>query len=92
MNASRLTGIPKPRGIDAPRFLQAVQEMLEAAGFEPHATRALVVKHTVAWSKVSAPELAPVLRSTEAAPPAYRINGEHELQSPKGRLAATRDT
>jgi hypothetical protein len=69
-----------------------VRAALEAAGFEPQATRALLVKQTVAWSKSPASELAPVLRSTEAAPPAYRINGEHELQPPSGRLAATRDT
>lgn len=70
-----------------------VRVALEAAGFEPYATRVLVVKHTVAWSKAPAPELAPVLKSSaEAAPPAYRINGERELQPPKGRLAAARDT
>jgi hypothetical protein len=70
-----------------------VRVALEAAGFEPFVARALVVKHTVAWSKVAAPELAPVLKSSaEAAPPAYRINGERELQPPKGRLATARDT
>ena len=70
-----------------------VRVALESAGFESYATRALVVKHTVAWSKLPAPELAPVLKSSaEAAPPAYRINGERELQSPEGRLAAARES
>ena len=83
---------PHPIYCNVRQYEGGVRAGLEAAGFEPFATRALVVKHTVAWSKVPAPELAPVLRSTEAAPPAYRINGEPELQPPKGRLAATRDT
>ena len=70
-----------------------VRVALEAAGFELHATRALAVKHTVAWSKVAVPEVAPVLTSSaEAAPPAYRISGEGERNSPEGRLAAARDT
>ena len=29
-----LTGVPKPRGVDEPRFLLAVRDMLEAAGFD----------------------------------------------------------
>jgi hypothetical protein len=70
-----------------------VRVALEAAGFELHASRALMVKHTVAWSKTPAPELAAVLASSaEAVPPAYRINGEPDLQTPDGRLAAARDT
>jgi hypothetical protein len=66
---------------------------LEAAGFEPYATRALMVKHTVAWSKSPALELVPALKSSaEIAPPAYHINGEQGVQGAKSRLAATRDT
>ena len=70
-----------------------VRVALESAGFEHHASRALMVKHTLAWSKTAAPELAAALKgSAEIAPPAYRINGEPELQAPNGRLTATRDT
>jgi hypothetical protein len=64
---------------------------LEAAGFEPYGTRALMVKHTVAWTKSPAQELAVALKSVEPVPPAYRINGEVQIQAPEGRLAATRD-
>lgn len=84
---------PHPVYCNVRQYEGGVRAALEAAGFEPFATRALVVKHTVAWSKVSVPELAPVLKSSaEAAPPAYRINGEHELPPPKGRLAAVRES
>jgi len=69
-----------------------VRACLEEAGFEPYATQALTVKHTVAWSKAPAQDLAAALKSAEAVPPAYRINGEPELQTGEGRLAATRKT
>jgi hypothetical protein len=83
---------PHPVYCNVRQYEGGVRTALEFAGFEPYTTRALVVKHTVAWSKVSAPELAPVLKSSaEAAPPAYRINGERELQPPKGRLATVHE-
>jgi hypothetical protein len=63
-----------------------VRAALVAAGFEVIATRVLMVKQTLALSKASVPELAPVRASgAEAVPPAYRIDGE-----PEGRLATTR--
>jgi len=66
---------------------------LETAGFEPYATRALMVKHTLAWSKTPVQELAPALASSaEAVPPAYRINGEPDLGASRSRLASTQDT
>ena len=65
---------------------------LEAAGFVPYTTRVLMVKHTLAWSKLAVQELAPALSSSaEAVPPAYRINGEPELQPSQSRLATTRE-
>jgi hypothetical protein len=74
------------------QYESGVRVALEAAGFEPYATRSLMVKHTVAWGKAPAPELAKALAgSAEIAPPAYHINEEPELRAPKGRLAATRE-
>ncbi len=70
-----------------------VRAALEAAGFEHHAIRALMVKHTLAWSKTAAPELTPALQSSaEAAPSAFHINGEPEFQASNSRLTAARDT
>jgi hypothetical protein len=70
-----------------------VRAALEDGGFEPYDTRVQMVRHTMAWSKAPAQELAQGLAgSAEVAPPAYRINGEPELQSPDGRLAAMHDT
>ena len=70
-----------------------VRAALEAAGFEHHAARALMVKHTLAWSKTVAPELATALQSSaEVAPPAFHMNGEPEFQASNGRLSATRDS
>lgn len=74
------------------QYESGVRVALEAIGFEAYATRALMVKHTVAWTKSPAQELAVALKSVEPVPPAYRINGEAELQGREGRLAATRDS
>lgn len=69
-----------------------VRAALLAAGFEHYASRALMVKHTLAWSKPAVPELAPALKgSAEIVPPAYHMNGEPEFQVPDGRLTATHD-
>jgi hypothetical protein len=66
-----------------------VRAALEAAGFEHLSTRALMVKHTLAWSKLPVLELAPALSgSAEVAPPAYRIESDSEVQVQAGRLAA----
>ncbi len=74
------------------QYESGVRVALEAAGFEPYAKRALMVKHTVAWTKSPASELAAALKSVEPIPPAYRINGEAETSAREGRLAATRDS
>lgn len=73
------------------QYEPGVRVALDAAGFAPYATRALMVKHTVAWTKSPMPELAAALKSAEPLPPAYRIDGEAEIQAREGRLAATRD-
>jgi hypothetical protein len=84
---------PHPVYCNVRQYEGGVRAALEAAGFELYATRVLMVRHTLAWSKVSAPEVAPALKSgAEAVPPAYRINGDPELQTPNRGLAATRDT
>jgi hypothetical protein len=83
---------PRPVYCNVRQFEGGVRVGLEAAGFESFATRALLVKHTVAWLKMPAHELAPALKGgAEPVPPAYRINGEADLQPSKGRLAAERD-
>jgi hypothetical protein len=69
-----------------------VRAALEASGFAPYTTRVLMVKHTLAWSKTAVQELAPALSSSaEPVPPAYRINGDAELQPSNNRLATTRE-
>jgi hypothetical protein len=67
-----------------------VRAGLEAAGFKAFAARSLMVKQTIAWSKPTVSELAPVRTSSaEVVPPAYRMNGDPEFQAPKGQLAST---
>lgn len=62
------------------QYESGVWPALESAGFEPFATRTLLVKHTVAMLKSSAPDLVPALaRTAEPVPPAYHINGEPEF-------------
>jgi hypothetical protein len=70
-----------------------VRTALESAGFEHLSTRTLLVKHTLAWSKLPLPELATALSgSAEIAPPAYRIEGDSESQVKSGRLAANQES
>lgn len=84
---------PLPVYCNVRQYEGGIRAALAVAGFVPFATRALTVKHTVAWSKSPAPELVPALKSSaEVAPPAYHINGEQGVPGAKGRLAATRDT
>jgi len=67
-----------------------VRTSLEAVGFEQVAARALMVKHTLAWSKTPVTELATALKgSAEVAPPAY--HWDPELAAPNGRLTATHE-
>jgi hypothetical protein len=75
------------------QYESGVQAALLATGFEPLATRVLMVKHTVAWVKTLSPELVPALKgSVEPLPPALRINGEPEFQASRGSsLAANHD-
>ena len=83
---------PRPVYCNVRQYEGGVRTALEAEGFELYTTRALAVKHTLAWSKTPVPELLPGLKSSaEAVPPAYHINGESDAQAPTGRLAATRD-
>ena len=83
---------PQPVYCNVRQYESGMRSPLAAAGFEPMVTRALMVKHTVAWSKSPVQELAAALKSVEPVPPAYRINGEADLSVGKGRLATTRDT
>jgi hypothetical protein len=79
----------KPVYCNVRQYETGVQQGLEAVGFELYATRTLMVKHTLAWTKTPAQELVPALKSSaELVPPAYHINGEAELQASDGRLAA----
>jgi hypothetical protein len=91
---STLAGQPAlPVYCSVRQYEGGVHAGLEAVGFAPYTTRVLMVKHTLAWSKTAVQELAPALSSSaEAVPPAYRINGDPELQPSKSHLAATRDT
>jgi hypothetical protein len=83
---------PKPVYCSVRQYESGVRSGLGAVGFAPYATRSLTVKHTMAWIKTPAQELAPTLKSgAEPVPPTYRINGEPELQTSDGRLAARHD-
>jgi len=82
----------KPVYCNVRQYESGVRSGLEAAGFELYATRALMAKHTIAWIKTPAQEIVPALKSSaEPVPPAYRIHGEPDFQTPHGRLAAKRD-
>jgi hypothetical protein len=83
---------PKPVYCNVRKYEGGVRGTLETAGFDLYHTRALMVKHTVAWVKVSAQDLVPALKgSAEPVPPAYHINGEPEYQASNSRLAAERE-
>ena len=80
---------PKQVYCNVRKYEGGVRGTLETAGFDLYHTRALMVKHTVAWVKASALDLVPSLQgSAEPVPPVYRINGEPEYQASKVRLAA----
>jgi hypothetical protein len=80
----------KPVFCSVRQYEGGVRAALLAAGFERYASRALMVKHTLAWSKTAVPELGPALKATaEIVPPAYHMNGEPEFQVSEGRLTAT---
>lgn len=83
----------KPVYCNVRKYEGGIRVGLEAIGFEPYATRAMMVKHTVAWIKTPAQELVPALKSSaEPVPPAYHVNGDPEFQTANGRLAVTRET
>ena len=82
----------RPLYCDVRPYEGGIRAALEDAGFELYARRALLVRHTMAWVRVPAAEMAPALPSgAEAAPPAYSINGESGLQPSNGQLAVTRE-
>ncbi len=74
------------------QYESGVRAALEDAGFEPHAARALMVRHTMAWVRVSTQqETVPTLKgSAEPVPPVYNINSEPDFQASNGQLAANR--
>jgi hypothetical protein len=79
----------KPIYINVRQYQSGVREALQEVGFEPLATRGLMVKHTVAWIKTPFQESVPSLKSSaEPVPPAYHINGEREMAPSNGQLAA----
>jgi hypothetical protein len=83
---------PKPVYCSVRQYESGVRSGLKAVGFAPHTARALTVRHTVAWIKTPAQELAAALAgSAEPVPPAYRINGEPEFNTSNGQLAARHD-
>ncbi len=83
---------PHPVYCNVRQYEGGVRTSLEAAGFEHVADRALMVKHTLAWSKTPVTELATALKgSAEIAPPAYHIGGDPELSAPNGRLTVTHE-
>ncbi len=68
-------GPPKPVYCNVRQYESGVRAALAVAGFEPYATRSLMVRHTVAWVKATSQELVPVLKGgAEPVPPAFRIN------------------
>jgi hypothetical protein len=81
----------RPVHCNVRQYESGVRAVLEDAGFQPHAARALMVRDTMAWVRVSTQELAPALKSSaEAVPPAYNINGDPEFRASNGPLAADR--
>lgn len=71
------------------QYENGLREAMQALGFEPVTTRALMFKHTLAWVKAPAHEPASALQSSaEAVPPAYRIDQDQDLAGPDARLAA----
>jgi hypothetical protein len=92
-SVGRLAGYPpRPVYCNVRQYEGGMRAALAAVGFELCDTRVLMVKHTVAWVKTPVQELVPALKgSVEPVPPAYRINGEAELQPSNGRLAARQD-
>jgi len=91
--AASLAGYsPRPVYCNVRQYEGGVRAALAAVGFELRDSRVLMVKHTVAWVKTPVQELVPALKgSAEPVPPAYRINGEPEMQPADGRLAAKQD-
>jgi hypothetical protein len=83
----------KPVFCNVRQYESGMQAALLDVGFEPHATRSLMVRHTSAWVRIPAPEMVPGLQgSAEVVPPAYHVDGGMELQGSNGQLAVTQDT
>jgi hypothetical protein len=80
---------PRPVYCSVRKYEGGIRGPLEQGGFEPYESRSLVVRHTVAWIKSTVQDKVPALaKGAEAVPPAFRINGEAELDPANGRLAA----
>jgi hypothetical protein len=76
---------PKLTYCNIHHFENSLQDALEAAEFKLHATRALMVKHTLAWIKSPVPEAVAALKgSTEPLPPTYRIKSGSDMSRAKG--------
>jgi len=83
----------KPVYCNVRQYESGMQAALVEVGFEPYATRALMVRHTSAWVRVPTQEMVTALKgSAEAVPPAYHVDGGMELQGSNNQLAATQDT
>jgi hypothetical protein len=81
----------KPLYCNVRRYEGGVRAALDAAGFELYASRALLVRPTLAWVKSPAFDPIPARQAgAEPVPPTYHINGEPELQPSNGRLAVKR--
>jgi hypothetical protein len=83
---------PKAVYCNVRKYEGGVRGALEGAGFNLYDTRALMVKHTVAWIKAPVQDLVPALKgSAEPVPPVYHVSSEPDFQLSNGRLAAERE-
>ncbi len=73
---------PRPVYCSMRQYEAGLRDALQAAGFVPDHTRALMVKQTTAWAKVPAQELVPALKGS--AEPVY--HGSSQLSADSGSL------
>jgi hypothetical protein len=68
------------------QYQSGIQDVLLGLGFEPYASRALMVRHTVAWIKSPIPEAKPALKGgAEPVPPILPIDSEANLGNSDAR-------
>lgn len=73
---------PRPVFSNVRKYESGTRAQLEAAGFELNAERVLLVRHTAAWVKAPAQELAPALTGgARPVPPSYHITCKPEVRS-----------